>query len=186
MEEVTPAHLRCTPELGCPSVHRLPDGRLLIVGETAGPNGEEIAVRAYQALARKEAIGSDETAIIIHPDLLSTVMQEEIEKAVLAERKKFSALMGPIDYNAIRNEIDGNLGQPQSRSVVKGHLKSSSKGLPLEDSEIEKAVKAERERCAVLAWSVGMAAHSPGADCRELGSKIAAAIRSTPSQGEEG
>jgi hypothetical protein len=60
-------------------VHRLEDGGLLIVGKKAWGKAAQAGVVFNEYT---------EWPIIIHPDLLSTVMQEEIEKAVKAERER--------------------------------------------------------------------------------------------------
>jgi hypothetical protein len=79
IKNLTPARFRCTYTISCPSVHRLEDGRLHIVGKRV-----DYPHRSIPAIA----MSPGEAAIIIHPDLLSTVMQEEIEKAVKAERER--------------------------------------------------------------------------------------------------
>lgn len=104
IKNLTPAHLRCAIGASCPSVHRLEDGRLLIVGEDGFPRSREVGVPC----------DSDEAAIIIHPDLLSTVMQEEIEKAVKAERERCAK----IDHEFVR--LCEEMARQQCGMVRKG------------------------------------------------------------------
>jgi hypothetical protein len=61
---LTPEHLRCEITSSCPSVHRLDDGRLFIVGKV--PTYEEIrSVRA--------SVGPDEFAVTIGPEYLANI-----------------------------------------------------------------------------------------------------------------
>jgi hypothetical protein len=64
LEDITPMHLRC--EWGaCPTVYRMEDGNLLIIGKDPSPQvTEEIA----------EKIGPDEKAVVISPDFLSNLI----------------------------------------------------------------------------------------------------------------
>jgi hypothetical protein len=71
MKDLTPAHLRCMGG-ACPSVQRLDDGRLLIVG----------AAGVGDALDLNLLMSEDETAIIIHFDILRVALFEEIDKGV--------------------------------------------------------------------------------------------------------
>jgi hypothetical protein len=60
-KNLTPEHLRCTWG-GCPSVHRLDDGQLLIVGKMA--SDEEI-------LKAGAVVGLDERALTIGAEYLA-------------------------------------------------------------------------------------------------------------------
>lgn len=64
MKNLTPEHMRCGP-FNCPSVHELDDGRLLIVGQTAGLVADD------EQVAKP---GPDETAIIIDRALLANII----------------------------------------------------------------------------------------------------------------
>jgi hypothetical protein len=66
MKNLTPEHMKC-PAGYCPSVHELDDGRLLIVGQTAGLVADD------EQVAKP---GPDETAIIIDRALLANVLTE--------------------------------------------------------------------------------------------------------------
>lgn len=80
-ENLTPAHLRCV--IGnCPSIHRLEDGRLLVVGRIASLD-EKLAVMANGALWN-----DDEAAVIISPELLGSLKAEWVSDAVAVEREE--------------------------------------------------------------------------------------------------
>lgn len=64
MKNLTPEHMRCAIGASCPSVHELPDGRLLIVGLEA-----EMIVPPEEINA-----GPHETAIVIDRALLADVL----------------------------------------------------------------------------------------------------------------
>jgi hypothetical protein len=166
-KNLTPAHLRCHIA-ECPSVHRLPDGRLLIVG--AEP--EMRTVETYdghfedRTFLGNVPVANDEAAILIHPDLLSTVIQEEVEKALGRKRLQQTRLvLSPEDWESFCEALDAD---PEQVSL---------------SSEIEKAVKAERERCAdiIKARRVDLRF----SDQRDICDELIATIRSTPSQGEQ-
>lgn len=70
MKNLTPQHLKCGTGWR-QSVHELEDGRLLIVGQTAG-------LVADEELVAKP--GPDETAIIIDRALLAAIMDEVREE----------------------------------------------------------------------------------------------------------
>jgi hypothetical protein len=67
MKNLTPEHMRCFGAAGCPSIHQLEDGRLLIVGDAAGATA--IASAAGIPVARGER------AIVIDRALLADVPQ---------------------------------------------------------------------------------------------------------------
>jgi len=69
-KNLTPEHLRCGAGVSCPSIHRLDDGRLLIVGEYL--SDREILVDF------DIQVGRDETAIVISPDLLADYVAEKV------------------------------------------------------------------------------------------------------------
>lgn len=79
MENLTPKHLRCSAG-HCPSVGRLDDGSLLIVGKRA----------SMAAAIERVSVGEDEHAVIISPDLLSDYVAGEVAalKAALAEARE--------------------------------------------------------------------------------------------------
>jgi hypothetical protein len=62
-EEITPTHLRCVGG-SCPSVYRLSDGNLLIVGKRPS------AVLSQQIQGK---VTSDEFAIVLDPDYLQNL-----------------------------------------------------------------------------------------------------------------
>jgi hypothetical protein len=74
MKDVTPKHMRCTYMAGCPSIHELEDGRLLIVGKMAAYPGH-----SYQGVP----IGPGEDAMIIDKALLSTIRDEVREECAV-------------------------------------------------------------------------------------------------------
>jgi hypothetical protein len=186
IENLTPAHLRCTYTLSCPNVHRLEDGRLLIVGEDATAD----VVHGNPRYAGASLNPEDETATIISPDLLSTVMQEEIEKAtdpLLRENWQLKQALGypiPAAFDTPQNPFKCGTCTARWNSFA---------------MEIEKAVKAERERCAQVADDIADQADKQAwigetdrgerwrlSDLRNNARDVATAIRSTPSQGDEG
>lgn len=181
IKNLTPAHLRC--EWGaCPSVHRLEDGRLLIVGDDGFPKSREVGIPC----------DSDEAVIIIHPDLLSTVMQEEIEKALLKDdfaasiSKRVAELpdrSSPDDWPEAMLVTAEEL-----EFIVVDELLDRVSGSETAPSEIEKAVKAERERCAKIAYQFAEEADQGGKEtpAGKQARKIGNAIRFSPVQGDEG
>ncbi len=69
IKNLTPEHMRCF--IGnCPSLQRLGDGRLLIVGKEA--SSDDLAGTSAD-------IGDDEQAIVISQDLLSDLISEAVE-----------------------------------------------------------------------------------------------------------
>lgn len=71
-ENLTPAHLLCAVAASCPSIYRLGDGKLLVVGK-----------RDVDCLyLRNVAIGDDEQAVIISPDLLDSLKAEWAREAI--------------------------------------------------------------------------------------------------------
>lgn len=167
IKNLTPARFRCTYTISCPSVHRLEDGRLLIVGAD-GPsfvNGELI-------------VDEGESAIIIHPDLLSTVMQEEIEKATDPLLRENWQLKQALGY-----PIPAAFDTPQNPFKC-GTCTARWNSFP---SEIEKAVKAERERCAKIAYQIAEEADHGGKEtpAGRQARKIGNAIRFSLAEGGE-
>ena len=81
MKDLTPAHMRCGPR-NCPSVRRLEDGQLLIVGKTA-----------WKILPPQQmtdlGCAEDEEAVIISPDLLSDYVAGEVA-ALKAENARLA------------------------------------------------------------------------------------------------
>ncbi len=76
MRDLTPKHLRCSLG-GCPSVHRLDDGRLMIVGVNAEAD-PTITSQTFLDLGLRGKIGPDEEAIVISADLLSDLVQTPV------------------------------------------------------------------------------------------------------------
>lgn len=73
-ENMTPLHLRCGFG-SCPSIHRLKDGSLLIVGTYASHcDGQASDLREQLGMANK--IASHETAIVITRDFLEDLFQQ--------------------------------------------------------------------------------------------------------------
>lgn len=92
-EDLTPKHLRCGFG-SCPSVHRLEDGSLLIVGKIPGPGlrvreTDHGIIDTYQGC--EFSVGSDEAAVVISPGLLGTLIEEKVREAVDAERERCAA-----------------------------------------------------------------------------------------------
>lgn len=118
--------------------HRLEDGRLLIVGAEAtyAEIGDDAA---------RKSVG--EAAIIIHPDLPRTVMQEEIEKAVKAERERCAKI---------------------------------------DDEFVRLCEEMARQQCGMVRKGTGPINTEHYTRFTEAVLEAAATIRSTPSQGEEG
>ena len=79
-QDLTPEHMRCDVVASCPSITRLDDGRLLIVGTDA------------HDLAIKYGIAPSpfEEAIVISPSLLDTLMDE-----VRREERKLPPMVHP-------------------------------------------------------------------------------------------
>ncbi len=83
MEDVTPKGMRCGWG-SCPSIHKLDDRRLMIVGRdirTITHQDDPVAWKAYWALDKAERIGSAENAVLIDEALL-----EDLFAAWLRER----------------------------------------------------------------------------------------------------
>lgn len=79
-EDLTPKHLKCGFG-SCPSVHRLNDGRLRIVGEFDREHG-----------VTTERGKPSEAAIVISPDLLGTLIEEKVREAVLVEWERCAVI----------------------------------------------------------------------------------------------
>lgn len=94
-ENLTPAHLRCGDTLTCPSIQRLPDGKLLVVGQRIDettPLGD---------------IGDNEAAVIISPDLLDTLKAEWVtlhEKALIRLQRVVNQVLTDINVDDGRLE----------------------------------------------------------------------------------
>lgn len=92
-EDLTLAKFRCAVTFSCPGVWRLNDGRLLIVGAKPGSgslyfqDGDEGPVMLSTGGATV-AIGPDEVANVIDPELLSDYIASQIQSAVEAERER--------------------------------------------------------------------------------------------------
>lgn len=76
-EDLTPPAFKCVATMSCPSVHRMTDGSLLIVGSNAGKcirfaNGKEVCA------------GFGEHLVTISPSLLDTFVEE---KTVLLRKR---------------------------------------------------------------------------------------------------
>jgi hypothetical protein len=231
IKNLTPARFRCTYTISCPSVLRLEDGRLLIVGKIAPWLKVNEDSTPIDRGSWPVDVGTDESAIIIHPDLLSIVIQEEID----TERARWlEAIEGlkPIDDGAILAAARGALDQaislvrtyphrplrPLSSEIEKAtdpllrenwQLKQAL-GYPIPaafdtpqnpfkcgtctarwnsfPSEIKKAVKAERERCAKIAYKFAEEADQGGKEtpAGKQARQIGNAIRFSPVQGDEG
>lgn len=72
-KDLTPAHLKCAISISCPSIHRLEDGRLLVVGENAVAKAIDI---------KNQPLGDNELAIVISEDLLSELKKEWVREAL--------------------------------------------------------------------------------------------------------
>lgn len=72
-EDLTPAHLRCEIAASCPSIHRLEDGRLLIVGYMLGRSEWPEGLK----------VGIEEMPVIIPPELLDELRAEWIRETYL-------------------------------------------------------------------------------------------------------
>jgi hypothetical protein len=119
-------------------VHRLEDGGLLIVGKKAWGKAAQAGVVFNEYT---------EWPIIIHPDLLSTVMQGEIEKAVKAERERYALI---------------------------------------DDEFVRLCEEMARQQCGMVRKGTGPINTEHYTRFTEAVLKSATAIRSTPSQGDEG
>lgn len=75
MRNLTPKHMRCAAGASCPSIHQLPDGRLLIVGKKV----TDAELDVWDGVNFDLAIGDDEVASIISPDLLSDFVGKAID-----------------------------------------------------------------------------------------------------------
>lgn len=79
MTDLTPKK-SCVAMASCPSVHRLGDGELLIVGALGSEAAENLGV----------TVGPNEAPIVIREELLANL----VAKAVLAERQAIMSLLG--------------------------------------------------------------------------------------------
>ncbi len=109
--DITPAHLRCSIG-GCPSVHLLDDGRVLIVGETAF--GGDASMHLVQIAKILETVGRLESAVIVSPDILSDLpeltrlrKENEILGGALVEISGHADLGGPWCAAKARLALEG-------------------------------------------------------------------------------
>lgn len=94
-ENLTPERYRCIDDGKCPSVHRLDDGRLLIVGESPTATGG-IAYAAVSELYNNGSIGGNETAIVIDPGLLEEFLRcQASDTAAVEDGVAASAALHP-------------------------------------------------------------------------------------------
>jgi hypothetical protein len=93
-ENITPERLRCVIGASCPSIHRLADGKLLIVGPKPGAgslyfqDGEDGPVK-LSVDGVTVAVGGDEQVIIISPELLDTLKAEWLAEALEEFRRRW-------------------------------------------------------------------------------------------------
>lgn len=98
-ENLTPAHLRCDDTLTCPSIHRLEDGRLQIVGSAAKTRKaqyvDDCGVVHFQdwTINGAQIVGDDEAAVIISPDLLDSLKAEWVREARIAENNDLNSFI---------------------------------------------------------------------------------------------
>jgi len=118
---LTPEHLRCGG-----GIHRLGDGRLLIVGEDATTFEERVVVDACIDLVDAFKIGDTDRVIVISPDLLADYVAEKVAAereacAKLAENLAYTnpatKYLGP-ELNCLRvaAEIRAQTKQPTERA----------------------------------------------------------------------
>ena len=93
-QDLTPEHMRCDVGASCPSITRLDDGRLLIVGTDA------------HDLAIKYGIAPSpfEEAIVISPSLLDTLMEE-----ARREERKLPPMVHPEGEPIVGATIDAGM-----------------------------------------------------------------------------
>jgi hypothetical protein len=70
MKDITPKHLRCSFGPSCPAVHRLQDGRLLIIGKLAD---QEL----FSELNRAGKLGQGEWPIVISAEYFPGLTLED-------------------------------------------------------------------------------------------------------------
>lgn len=71
IKDYTPAHRKCAVSMGGPSIHKLEDGRLVIVGDDC--RADVVHGNPRYAGIR---VGDDEAAVVIPPDLLDEIKAE--------------------------------------------------------------------------------------------------------------
>lgn len=85
--DLTPKHLKCSATMSCPSIHRLEDGRIMIVGDDGVP----------EAFARDIPVGAAESAVTITEDLLSLYVSEKTDKLQAQVDALYSAASGALE-----------------------------------------------------------------------------------------
>jgi hypothetical protein len=86
MKDLTPKHLKCSATMSCPSIHRLEDGRIMIVGDDGVP----------EAFARDIQVGAAESAVTITADLLSLYVSEKTDKLQAQVDACYNAMAGAL------------------------------------------------------------------------------------------
>ncbi len=84
--DLTPKHLKCSATMSCPSIHRLEDGRIMIVGDDGVP----------EAFARDIPVGAAESAVTITEDLLSLYVSEKTDKLQAQVDACYNAIAGAL------------------------------------------------------------------------------------------
>ena len=84
--DLTPKHLKCEIGASCPSIHRLEDGRIMIVGDDGVP----------EAFARDIPVGAAESAVTITADLLSLYVSEKTDKLQAKVDACYNAMAGAL------------------------------------------------------------------------------------------
>ncbi len=79
IKNLTPEHMRCEIATSCPSLHRLEDGRLLVVGIYAIREARDAGV--HHELW--------ENAVLIEPALLDVYVAEKVREAVQRQRSGY-------------------------------------------------------------------------------------------------
>jgi hypothetical protein len=104
-ENLTPERMKCAAMASCPSLHRLEDGRLLVVGvdvHAARGLGDHRLDQAYGTLIHQDAIGIDEAVVAIPAALLDTYVEEKVREAEAEALAAIEAVMWQRDYAAER------------------------------------------------------------------------------------
>jgi hypothetical protein len=133
MKDVTPEHLRCT--IGaCPSVHELPDGKLLLI---VGLRARGRDIEEADAL-----VGATETAIIIDRALLANV------GLVQTPSSPVERLSGHLDFEAKAREIADAHGHGYDTDMESHWTQALEAAI---STALSEAVAKERETIAALA-----------------------------------